>query len=254
MVHDPVSGADNRTVIVIPARYGSSRFPGKPLAKIGDTPMIVRVWQQAMRCKSTDQVIVATDHPAIQAVVEVAGGQCVMTPSELPSGTDRIAAALAGVDADIVVNLQGDEPLIDPHAIDIAVAALINDETAHMSTLATPILDQVDFFNPNVVKVVFNRKKHALYFSRSPIPFQDLSSVPPEIWGYRHIGLYAFRKSWLDYIVASSQADMEKTERLEQLRTLYLGGIIRVDLVDQVFPGVDTPEDIAIIESLLMNQ
>lgn len=240
-----------KTIIAIPARFGSTRFPGKPLVKIGGIPMIVRVWQQAKKCRTADRIIVATDHESIRRTIENAGGCCVMTPPELPSGTDRIAAAVSGMNAEIIVNLQGDEPLIDPESIDLTIRALENDPAADMATLATPIRHHKELMDPNIVKVVTNKNNYAMYFSRAPIPLPSPHSTDSELYGFRHIGLYAFRKSWLDRFVAAPPAKLEKIERLEQLRALYMGGLIHVSFVEHIFPGVDTPEDVAMIESLL---
>ncbi len=250
MPDSSIHSAFETTCLVIPARYGSTRFPGKPLALINGIPMIVRVWLQATQAKTVNRVLVATDHEEIKSVVENAGGQVVMTPSDLPSGTDRIAAAIADIKADYVVNLQGDEPVINPAHIDLAVQALKNDNQAAMATLACPIKTRKDAFNQNIVKVLVNHNDHAVYFSRAPIPYPSTDFTDWNLY-LRHIGLYVYRKPFLDTFVRMKPAWPEQVERLEQLRALHYGGIIRVITVDQVNPGVDIPEDIDIIETLI---
>jgi len=240
-----------KCIAVIPARYQSRRFPGKPLVRIRGIPMIVRVWRQVMAASLPESVIVATDDERIADAVENAGGRAVMTPSDLPSGTDRVAAAVRDVTADIVVNVQGDEPLIDPDTIDAAVQILIADGNADMATLAAPLESRDDAWNPNTVKVLLNHCSHAVYFSRVPIPVPETRSVPDLSRYLRHIGLYAYRKNYLEKLVTYSPCWSESVERLEQLRVLHYGGKIAVKIVKTASPGVDTPEDVAIIENIL---
>jgi 3-deoxy-manno-octulosonate cytidylyltransferase (CMP-KDO synthetase) len=249
----PVSSVHNKpemTCLVIPARYGSTRFPGKPLALIDGIPMIVRVWSQATQARSVSYVLVATDHEDIKTVIEKTGGSVVMTPSDLPSGTDRVAAAVTDMNVDYVVNLQGDEPIINPEHIDAAVQALKNDHQADMATLACPIKSRENVWNQNIVKVLVNHNGHAVYFSRAPIPYPPADYTD---WNQylRHVGLYVYRKPCLDKLVRMKPVWPEQVERLEQLRALHYGGIIRVITVDQVNPGVDIPEDIDILETLI---
>jgi 3-deoxy-manno-octulosonate cytidylyltransferase (CMP-KDO synthetase) len=246
-----INTGSSGTVLVIPARYASSRFPGKPLAMINGIPMIVRVLNRAKQVKHVSRVIVATDHNGIRSVVETAGGQVVMTPPDLPSGTDRVAAAVSGMDCEYVVNLQGDEPLINPDHINRALKDLQSDPPADMATLASPMHSRTDVMNPNIVKVLINALGHAVYFSRAPVPCPAGPSPPDWNLYRRHIGLYIYRKHFLDRFVASGPAWSEKVEKLEQLRVLHHGGIIHVSLVDGVDPGVDIPGDIGIIERLL---
>jgi len=240
-----------KTVIVIPSRYASSRFPGKPLALIQNIPMIVHVLKQAKKSRLADEVIVATDDERISEVVIQAGGTAVMTDPDLPTGTDRVSAALAGRAADLVVNLQGDEPLINPENIDIAIQALIDSPNIQVSTLATPISSAEELWNTNVVKVLLDYCKTAVYFSRTPIP-QPVNRDLLNFSNYlRHVGLYVFRRYYLDEFINFSQCWAEITEHLEQLRILHFGGRIAVRIVNQVFPGVDTHDDLVIIEKLL---
>lgn len=240
-----------KIVAVIPARYKSSRFPGKPLVRINGVPMIVRVWRQVRAVSRIDEVIVATDDERIAKTVRSAGGDVVMTDSDLPSGTDRVAAAVAGRPADIVVNVQGDEPLIDPKSIDSAIQTLLDHPSADMATLAVPLQSDADLRNPNTVKVLLNHSAHALYFSRSPIPRPAAGEVPDLTQYLRHIGLYVYRRKYLEIFVGCPPCWSETVERLEQLRALHYGGTIAVGVVDSAYPGVDTPEDVAIIENIL---
>ncbi|MBN1297171.1 3-deoxy-manno-octulosonate cytidylyltransferase [bacterium] len=240
-----------RTIGVIPARYQSTRFPGKPLALICGVPMIIRVLNQARLARCLDNVIVATDDERIADTVRQAEGSVVMTDANLPSGTDRVAAAIAHIRADHVVNIQGDEPLIDPLSIDQAVGLLRDDPRADMATLATPITDITGLINPNIVKVLVNRHGHAVYFSRTPIPC-PLNQAHLDISRYlRHIGLYVYRRSCLEHLVSLPPCWSETVERLEQLRALDTGYRIAVRVIDRASPGVDTPEDIAIIEAMV---
>ncbi|MGB4099523.1 MAG: 3-deoxy-manno-octulosonate cytidylyltransferase [bacterium] len=249
-----VADSKAKSVLVIPARYASTRFPGKPLALIDGIPMIVRVLNQAKKVRRVSKIVVATDHDDIRSTVENAGGYVVMTSSDIATGTDRVAAAAADIDCDIVVNLQGDEPLINPDHITQAIEDLQSDPGADMATLACPVHDPADILNPNVVKVIIDASSYAVYFSRAPIPY-TADAVPTD-WKFylRHIGLYVFKRSYLYKFVSLEQAWSEKVEKLEQLRALHHGGIIRVSLVDSMSPGVDKPEDIAIIEQLLRKQ
>ena len=249
-----VADMKSKSVLVIPARYASTRFPGKPLALIDGIPMIIRVLNQAKKVKHISEIIVATDHEDIRSVVEKAGGHAVMTSPDIASGTDRVAAAIRDIDCDIVVNLQGDEPLINPEHVSKAIEAIQSNPKADMATLATPINDPADIHNPNVVKVIINALGYAVYFSRAPIPYA-MNSAPIDWKLYlRHIGLYVFNRSYLNEFVSLQQAWSEKVEKLEQLRALHHGGIIHVSRVDSISPGVDKPEDIAIIEKLLCEQ
>ncbi|HPQ40401.1 MAG TPA: 3-deoxy-manno-octulosonate cytidylyltransferase [bacterium] len=238
-------------VAVIPARYQSSRFPGKPLALIRGIPMIVRVWQQVRQARLAGEVLVATDDSRIAKVITDAGGTAVLTDPDLPSGTDRVAAVAAASTASIVVNVQGDEPLIDPSSIDRAIETLRDTPGADMATLAVPLHHQDDVWNPNIVKVLLNHHGNAVYFSRTPIPHPASRTVSDSHRYLRHIGLYVYRQSCLQQLVRCRPCWSEQVERLEQLRALHHGMTIAVGVVESAYPGVDTPEDIAIIENIL---
>ncbi|MCM2288269.1 MAG: 3-deoxy-manno-octulosonate cytidylyltransferase [Sulfuritalea sp.] len=239
--------------IVIPARYASTRLPGKPLADIGGQPMIVRVAAAARR-SGADGVWVATDDERIVRAVRQHGFDAVMTDANHLSGTDRIAEVadqLNWDDAEIVVNVQGDEPLLDPALIDLVAGALRGDPDAAMATAAHALTSAADFFNPNVVKVVCDARGRALYFSRAPIPwdrdrFADRrDALPADLPAQRHIGLYAYRVSFLRRFGLLSPSPLERCESLEQLRALWHGYPIQVVSIDHPpAPGVDTPEDL----------
>lgn len=239
--------------VVIPARYASTRLPGKPLADIAGQPMIVRV-AAAARSSRADGVWVATDDERIVSAVRQHGFDAVMTDANHLSGTDRIAEVadqLNWDDADIVVNVQGDEPLLDPALIDLVAGALRGDPDAAMATAAHPLTSAADFFNPNVVKVVCDARGRALYFSRAPIPwdrdqFADRrDALPEDLPAQRHIGLYAYRVSFLRRFGELAASPLERCESLEQLRALWHGYSIQVVSIDHPpAPGVDTPEDL----------
>lgn len=239
--------------IVIPARYASSRLPAKPLADIAGKPMIVRVLERA-RAAGADGVWVATDHPEIRAAVEAAGGQVVLTRPDHPSGTDRLAEVVeqqGWPDDTIVVNVQGDEPLMDPDLIAAVAEALEADPEAAIATASHPLASAEEFFNPNVVKVVCDARQRALYFSRAPIPWArdtfatGRNVLPPDLPAQRHIGLYAYRASFLRRYAGLAPAPVEGWEALEQLRALWHGYPIRVLGIAAAPPaGVDTLEDL----------
>ena len=228
---------------IIPARYASTRFPGKPLAAIAGKPMIQHVYERTLKADSVSRVIVATDDERIRAAVVDFGGEVVMTRADHPSGTDRLAEVAAGLDADLIVNVQGDEPLIDPLMIDQAVKPLLADPTIEMGTLKSLIKDEEDYLNPNIVKVVTDRDGFALYFSRSPMPYlreADFASVPL----FKHVGLYVYRRDFLLKYPHLSETDLEKAEKLEQLRALEHGYRIYVATTDCESIGVDVPADL----------
>ncbi len=238
-----------RTVAVIPARYGSTRFPGKPLALIAGRPMIQWVYENTMRAASIETAYVATDDERIAAVVRGFGGRAVMTAADHPTGTDRIAEAVAGLDADLVVNVQGDEPLVPAEVIDRLVAAMRR-SAAEMGTVAVPFsLAASGPENPNAVKVVVDARGYALYFSRSLIPFPRSGGVAVE--PLLHWGLYAYRRDFLEQFVAWPPSPLEKCEMLEQLRALENGARIMVVQAAVQSIGVDTPEDVAKVEGRL---
>jgi len=241
----------NGVVIIIPARYASTRFPGKPLVDIGGKSMIQRVWEQARKATLAERVIVATDDDRIANAVRAFGGEVCMTGSEHPSGTDRLAEVARSLpDIKIIVNVQGDEPLISPDLIDAAIKPLLDDEKVEMSTVAYPVADNEKWQSPNQVKVVLDRQGFALYFSRYPIPFErEPGEQPAKRLG--HAGLYVFKTETLQRIAALEPTPLEMTEKLEQLRALENGIRIKVVVHTHTSPGVDVPEDIAKVEALL---
>ncbi len=242
-----------KTVGIIPSRYGSSRFPGKPLAVLAGKPLVAWVVDAVKKAKSLDDVIVATDDLRIRDAVEGHGGRAVMTPSELPSGTDRIACAAGDfADDDILVNIQGDEPLIDPGLIDNLVARMKSDLKWDMATAVSPIRTACDLAAKTVVKVVLDRDDGALYFSRCPIPC-DRDHEPDLAGGLyvRHLGIYAYRGSFLKRYIAEPPCALELTEKLEQLRALWMGGKIAVIRTEDQGVGVDTPEDAERVAKIL---
>ena len=242
-----------KTLGIIPSRYGSSRFPGKPLHLLCGKPLVAWVVEAVKKATTLDDVIVATDDERIVAAVEAHGGKAVMTPSELPSGTDRIACAAGDFsDDDILVNIQGDEPLISPDLIDSLVGRMKEGTKWNMATAVTPIKSLDDLNAKTVVKVVLDRDDGALYFSRAPIPCDrdhepDISSG---LW-VRHLGIYAYRGAFLKRYIAEKPCALEKTEKLEQLRALWMGAKIAVIRTDDEGVGVDTPEDAVRIEAIL---
>ena len=251
-----------KTYGVIPSRFGSSRFPGKPLHEMAGKPLVAWVVEAVKKAKSLDEVLVATDDERIASAVRDCGGIAVMTPSSLPSGTDRVACAArvhAGgrdfADDDILVNIQGDEPLIDPRLIDRLVLKLKLDARWDMATAVTPVKSPGDLAAKSVVKVVLDRNDGALYFSRSPIPCSrdgeaDLSSG----LYVRHLGIYAYRGAFLKRYISEPQCDLERTEKLEQLRALWMGAKIAVVRTDDEGVGVDTPEDAERVEKILLER
>ena len=240
--------------IVIPARHASTRLPGKALADIAGKPMIVRVAEAARHCRN-DGIWVATDHEDILAAVESHGFQGQMTRADHPSGTDRIAEVamrLGWRDDEIVVNVQGDEPLIDPALVGAVAQLLIQRPQASMSTAAHALETLADFHNPNIVKVVLDASAMALYFSRAPIPhWRDQPDALPSPAPLRHIGIYGYRVGFLRQFPKLAQAPLELTEALEQLRALWHGHRIAVHVTEHApGPGVDTPEDLERVRQL----
>lgn len=237
-----------QTAIIIPARYGSSRFPGKPLAKLFGKPLIEHVFHRAKQVRSVVEVLVATDDERIMKAVEAFGGTVIMTSPEHRTGTDRVAEVAGNIEAEVIVNVQGDEPLIEPRVIEQALEPLYSDPGIQMSTLMTEITDKNDLKNPNVVKVVVDLKGYAIYFSRSLIPYprnEQSFNV------FKHIGLYVYRRQFLLDLAALKQTPLEKTESLEQLRALENGYKIKAIETDYNSIGVDTPEQLAQIEAEL---
>lgn len=237
-----------KVAIVIPARIGSTRLPGKMLLSATGRPLIQHTCEMAMTSELADQVIVATDDPAIVRAVQSFGGDVRMTRTDHPSGTDRVAEVAETLgDVELVVNLQGDEPELGGAAIDLAIRSLAEDEQAVMSTLATPISDRDVAENPSVVKVVTDAEGRALYFSRSLIPFpRDESAASnaafQKTW-LQHVGLYVYRREFLLRLAEIPPCHLERTEKLEQLRVLFAGFRIKVAICDHPVAGIDLPED-----------
>lgn len=229
-------------VAIIPARYQSSRLPGKALAAIGGRPMIEHVYRRASAATAVSSVIVATDDSRILEAVRSFGGAACMTSPHHESGTDRLAEVAAGLSCDIIVNVQGDEPLIAPEMIDEAIDPLLADPRVMMSTLRRRIDDPADLLNPNVTKVVVDCDGYALYFSRAPIPFVRTGSPATPAW--RHVGLYVYRRQCLLQLAALEPTPLERAESLEQLRALEHG--IRLLTLETTHDsiGVDTPADL----------
>lgn len=241
----------NKTAIIIPARYGSTRLPGKPLIKIKNKTIIEWVYEKASQSKFADKVIVATDDVRIFNAVKEFGGIVEMTSSGHQSGSDRIAEIIRkNPDIEIAVNVQGDEPLITPESIDEAIKLLKYDDKAEISTLIREVTEEEEINNPNIVKVVFDNNNYALYFSRSPIPYERNRNITKI---YAHIGLYAYRRNSLIKMTELSQSSLEKAESLEQLRALQNGMKIKVIPVNYKPIGIDTPEDLEKFKSYLGN-
>jgi 3-deoxy-manno-octulosonate cytidylyltransferase (CMP-KDO synthetase) len=251
-----------KAVAIIPARFASTRLPGKPLLPLNEIPLIVHVVNRAKQAHLVSRVIVATDDERILRAVQEYGGEARMTSAEAQSGTDRIAEVSAELDAEIIVNVQGDEPLIDSATIDAAIAPLLEDATIQISTTSEPITEVEDVFNANVVKVVSDAAGFALYFSRSPIPHirtgagislkQFLEQNPPLLSHYRkHSGLYVYRNEFLQAFARMQPSSLEKLESLEQLRALEYGCRIRVVPVAHRSTGVDTAEDYQRVKKMI---
>lgn len=236
---------------LIPARWGSSRFPGKPLHPIAGKPLVQHVWERVSLCSRLDDIAIATDDKRIFDAALAFGAKAIMTSPDHPSGSDRLAEAVQTFpSATHVVNIQGDEPLIDPALIDRLAGALVADPALSMATVACPIGQEDDLNNPNIVKVALAGNGDALYFSRSVIPYARNAHVTPAL---RHLGIYAYRRDFLENYVRWEPTPLEKTESLEQLRALENGARIRVILTDHVSVGVDTPEQAVQVEQILLN-
>ena len=235
-------------VIVIPARYGSRRLPGKPLRDVGGAPLIVRVVER-LRQLAPIPLVVATDHEGVARAVEALGVTACMTPPDCPTGTDRVAVAIRGRAEPLVVNVQGDEPLVDPGAVMRLVDVMRGDATLEMGTLATPITEPGAYRAEHTVKVVLDSSQNALYFSRRPIPWAPRDTgVPHGV--LQHIGVYAYRRETLRTLHRRGPVPLERLERLEQLRALYLGIRIRVLKISGTWIGVDTEADLEAVRRL----
>jgi len=250
-------------VAIIPARYGSSRFPGKPLARIGEKPMVQHVYESASKARGLDRVLVATDDRRILETVKNFGGEAVLTSKSHASGTDRLAEVAKKLKAEWVINVQGDLPFVRPQTISRTLGPLRRDRSLFMGTARTPIYQEEEWINPNVVKVVTDADGFALYFSRAPIPYireqagsasgswATADSREGKIWGYRHIGVYVYRRDFLLKFSRLRPTLLERIEGLEQLRALAHGYRIRVMDVEDPSVEVDTPEDLKRAEDYL---
>ncbi|MBQ3337915.1 MAG: 3-deoxy-manno-octulosonate cytidylyltransferase [Selenomonadaceae bacterium] len=237
-----------KVICVIPARYSSTRLPGKPLKDICGKPMICRVWERASRAKSVAEVIVATDDERILQTVEKNFGRAMMTRADHKTGTDRLAeVAEKFSDAEVIVNVQGDEPLIEPSLIDDLVAEFVKDKNLQMATVATELTDADEMKNPNNVKVVLDKNDDALYFSRALIPFPRNAGRAKT---FKHIGIYAYRRNFLLAYAKMEPTPLEQSESLEQLRALENGFKIRVIKSSCRFVGVDTEEDLKLVNEI----
>jgi 3-deoxy-manno-octulosonate cytidylyltransferase (CMP-KDO synthetase) len=243
--------SDPQVVVVIPSRYAATRLPGKPLVNLAGKPMVQRVYEQAKLAQTIHRVLVATDDQRIVEAVQSFGGEVRMTRSDHRTGTERIAEVAAHEPGDVFVNVQGDEPLIDPVAIDTAVAALLEDPPAQIATVATPIRHVPDIMDPNVVKTVLDFDSNALYFSRAPVPWVRDTQQKVHVKYWKHLGLYVFQRDALLEYPMLPQGELEKIEQLEQLRWLENGWKIRVAEVEHDAVSVDVPEDVARVEKLL---
>ncbi|MDR3090009.1 MAG: 3-deoxy-manno-octulosonate cytidylyltransferase [Desulfobulbaceae bacterium] len=244
---------EKRQVVgIIPSRYASSRFPGKPLALIAGKPMIQHVVERARRVKSLSKVVVATDDDRIAQAARDFGGEVVMTGTRHRSGSDRLAEAaniLGLAAADIVVNIQGDQPSFQPEVVEQVARPLLDDPALPMATLVYKIIRKEEITDPNHVKTVFDRRGRALYFSRATIPYVRHDEAPPDY--YKHLGFYAYRKDFLDIFVSLSEGEWERHEKLEQLRALEHGYPIQIVLTGHDSIEIDTEEEIRRVEALL---
>jgi 3-deoxy-manno-octulosonate cytidylyltransferase (CMP-KDO synthetase) len=243
--------SDPQVVVVIPSRYAATRLPGKPLVNLAGKPMVQRVYEQAKLAQTVHKVLVATDDQRIVDAVLAFGGEARMTRSDHRTGTERIAEVAAHEPGDVFVNVQGDEPLINPVAIDTAVAALLEDSPAQIATVATPIRHVPDIMDPNVVKTVLDFDSNALYFSRAPIPWVRDTQQKVHVKYWKHLGLYVFQRDALLEYPTLPRGELEKIEQLEQLRWLENGWKIRVAEVEHDAVSVDVPEDVTRVEKLL---
>ena len=243
-----------RVLAVIPARWASTRFPGKPVVPLLGLPMIVHVWRRAVRAERVDSCVLATDDERIADVAREYGMEVAMTSDQCITGTDRVAEVARQIEADVYVNVQGDEPLIEPAVIDAVASGLADSE---MTTAATPVNNISDYSDPNAVKVVVSAANRALYFSRRTIPFiRDLAEESPEqqlaaFPFLKHLGIYGYRRDTLKRLVEFAPSPLEQVERLEQLRALENGIGIAVCTVNYDAVGVDVPEDVQRVEALL---
>ncbi|CCB91546.1 3-deoxy-manno-octulosonate cytidylyltransferase [Waddlia chondrophila 2032/99] len=242
-----------RIIGMIPARYGSSRFPGKPLVEISGKSLIQRTYENAQRCKLLQEIYVATDDDRIFSHVEEFGGKAIMTSSNCPTGTERLAEAihLNFKNVDMIINIQGDEPLLEPYVIQKVGEILINDQSAVMSTAAVKINTEEEALSRSVNKCVIDAHGNALYFSRSLIPGGHSGKWEPDTTYYKHLGIYGYRKDFLFHYAELETTPLQLAEDLEQLKVLEHGFKIKVAVVDSHSIGVDTPEDLIKVERKL---
>lgn len=229
-------------LIVIPARFGSKRFPGKPLVKIFGKEMVLHVYERALKSKYAKEVIIATDDERIFNCAQNYGAKVVMTSKDIKSGTDRVWEVAKKLNYEIIVNLQGDEPLIDPSVIDKAILCIKSSENIDISTPVKLINNEKEIKDPNIVKAVFNENNFAIYFSRSPVPYYRDNKIEKKY--FKHIGLYCFKREALEKFVSLPQSKLEKIEKLEQLRAIENGLKIKVFITEYDSISIDTPEDL----------
>ena len=234
----------SRTLCVIPARMQSTRLPQKPMAMIGDKPLVLHTYEAAKKCSTIDELVVATDHEEIAKLISKHDGRVVMTPSDLKTGSDRVAFVAKSVNCDVVINLQGDEPFIKPQVLSELTAPFSHDPKLQMSTVASPLDWQHDYQNPDLVKAICDQQGYALYFSRSPIPFLRQEAHKEMLPVYKHMGLYAFRKDFLLKYTKLEQTPLEQAEALEQLRALENGVKIKVVLSEYRSVEVNTAAEL----------
>lgn len=242
-----------KTVGIIPVRYESSRFPGKPLVQIEGKTVLAHVYSRAVRCRSLDELIIATDDERIRKEADTFGAECFMSDTRHSCGTERIAEAVSGRDADIIVNIQGDELTINPDDISLAVDALLSDSDIACGTVCNEITEESDFDDPNLVKAVLDSNGCAIYFSRSPIPNRTRDEHIT-VYGLGHIGVYAFRRDALARFVSLGQSELEKVEKLEQLRLIEHGMKIKVNLTKSKNISLNTPQDVPQARNILKQQ
>jgi 3-deoxy-manno-octulosonate cytidylyltransferase (CMP-KDO synthetase) len=245
------NSASPTVLIVIPGRYGSVRFPGKPLAEILGKPMIQHVFERSRGAKHGSRVLVATEDERIKAAVEKAGGEAILTRADHRTGTDRVAEVATHVSADIYINVQGDEPLIDPETIDAVAAAMLEDESVQLCTPCSAITQKNDIMDPNVVKVVLDFDGNGLYFSRAPIPWVRDTGAKVAAQHWKHIGIYGYRRDTLLEFPTLPPGELERIEQLEQLRWLENGFHMRVVETEYDPVSVDVPADVQRVEKLL---
>lgn len=242
-----------KAIGVIPARWGSTRFPGKPLEKISGRPLLQWVIEGARTSLKLQEICVATDDERIASLAASCGARAVLTPSDLPTGTDRVWRAVENLDADVVLNIQGDEPLIEGRLLDQLVAPFEADADLEMATLGRPLDDEA-LKSQNTAKIVLNHRAEALYFSRFPIPYSRVAASGAIEGALKHIGIYAYRRAFLKRFCEQAPTVLEQMEGLEQLRALYLGARIKVVQVEHDSWGVDTPSDVQKIEKIMQER